>query len=70
LDEILARICRAVKLPAGASQESGSSVSHRDGTAMVAKALAQARSRGELPKYLETPLDDFLMLLNERRAKS
>jgi len=38
----------------------------RDGAAMVARILGQSRSRGELPKYLEAPLDDLLKLLNER----
>ncbi len=42
----------------------------RDGAAMVARILGEARARGELPKYLEAPLDDLLKLLNEKGAKS
>jgi serine/threonine protein kinase/tetratricopeptide (TPR) repeat protein len=42
----------------------------RDGAAMVARILGQSRERGELPKYLETPLDELLKLLNESGAKS
>lgn len=40
----------------------------RDGAAMVARVLGQSRARGELPKYLEGPLDDLDRLLknNER----
>ncbi len=41
----------------------------RNGAAMVARILGQARARGELPKYLETPLDELLKLLNEEGAK-
>jgi len=41
----------------------------RDGAAMVARILEQARARGELPKYLETPLDELLKLLSEKEAK-
>ena len=69
LDELLARICRAVKLPEGASQRSGSPVSHRDDAAIVARILGQARARSELPKYVETPHDDLHKLLNEKSAK-
>ena len=36
----------------------------------VARILKEARARGELPKYLEAPLDDLLKLLNEKGAKS
>jgi serine/threonine protein kinase/tetratricopeptide (TPR) repeat protein len=42
----------------------------RDGAARIARVLEQARSRGELPTYLETPLDDLLKLLNEKGTKS
>ena len=42
----------------------------RDGAAMVARILGQARARGEMPKYFEAPLDGLLKLLNEKRAKS
>ncbi len=38
----------------------------RDGAAMVARILGQSRTRGELPKYLEAPLDDLLKLLKEK----
>jgi hypothetical protein len=42
----------------------------RDEAAKVARILGEARSRGELPKYLEAPLDDLLKLLHEKGAKS
>ena len=42
----------------------------RDGAAKIARILGEARSRGELPKYLEKPLDELLKLLNEKGAKS
>ena len=42
----------------------------RDGAAKIARILEQARARGELPKYLETPLDDLLRLLNEKGKES
>ena len=42
----------------------------RDGAAMVARILGQARARGEMPKYFEAPLDGLLKLLNEKGAKS
>jgi hypothetical protein len=32
---------------------------------MVAKALGQARARGELPSYLNEPLDQLVKLLKE-----
>lgn len=35
----------------------------RDGAAKIARLLQQARGRGELPKYLGQPLDDFVKLL-------
>jgi tetratricopeptide (TPR) repeat protein len=38
----------------------------REGTAKIARILTEARSRGELPKYLERPLEDVLKLLNEK----
>jgi tetratricopeptide (TPR) repeat protein len=41
----------------------------RDGAAKIARILTEARSRGELPKYLETPPNDLLRLLYEKRAK-
>jgi hypothetical protein len=41
----------------------------RDGAARTARILGEARARGELPKYLETPLDELLELLNETGAK-
>lgn len=37
----------------------------RDGAAMVARILGQARARGELPAYLEQPLDELVKVLNE-----
>ncbi len=40
----------------------------RDGAAKVAKILVEARARGELPKYLEKPLDDLLKLLSQKDA--
>jgi len=42
----------------------------RDGAARIAKVLVEARARGELPKYLEPPLEDLLKLLNKNGAKS
>jgi hypothetical protein len=42
----------------------------RDGAAKIARLLGEARARGELPKYLETPLVELLKLLNETGAKS
>jgi tetratricopeptide (TPR) repeat protein len=42
----------------------------RDGAAMVARILGQARARGELPNYFKAPLDDLLKLLNETGAKN
>jgi tetratricopeptide (TPR) repeat protein len=38
----------------------------RDGAAMVARVLGQARARGELPAYLNQPLDDLVRLLNQK----
>jgi len=40
-------------------------VASRDGAAMVARILGQSRARGELPKYLEGPLDDLVRLLKK-----
>jgi hypothetical protein len=37
----------------------------RDGAAMVARVLGEARGRGELPKYLEEPLDGLTRLLKQ-----
>ncbi len=37
----------------------------RDGAARVARNLEGARSRGELPSYLNQPLDDLVKLLKE-----
>jgi tetratricopeptide (TPR) repeat protein len=42
----------------------------RDGAAMVARVLGQARSRGELPKYLEEPLEDLQKLLSGKGPKA
>ncbi|MFI5181266.1 MAG: protein kinase [Thermoanaerobaculia bacterium] len=42
----------------------------RDGAAKIARILGEARTRGELPKYLETPLDELLRLLKEKGTKS
>jgi tetratricopeptide (TPR) repeat protein len=42
----------------------------RDRAAMVARILGQSRARGELPSYLNEPLDELLKLLNEQGAKS
>ncbi|MBI4913118.1 MAG: protein kinase [Acidobacteria bacterium] len=36
----------------------------RDGAGMVARALGQARDRGELPTYLEKPLEDLVKVLD------
>jgi hypothetical protein len=41
----------------------------RNGAAKIAKILDEARSRRELPKYLEAPLDDLLKSLDEKGAK-
>jgi len=41
----------------------------RDGAAMVARILSQSRARGELPKYLEQPLNDLVKLLNQQGPK-
>jgi tetratricopeptide (TPR) repeat protein len=37
----------------------------RDGAAMVARVLGEARARGELPAYLEGPLDELVQLLKK-----
>jgi serine/threonine protein kinase/tetratricopeptide (TPR) repeat protein len=37
----------------------------RDGAAMVARVLGEARTRGELPAYLEQPLDELVELLEK-----
>jgi hypothetical protein len=42
----------------------------RDGAAGIARILAAARSRGELPRYLEQPLEELVRLLSSRGAKS
>jgi hypothetical protein len=42
----------------------------RDGAAMNARILGQARARGELPAYLEAPLDDLVRLLNQKGGTS
>jgi tetratricopeptide (TPR) repeat protein len=42
----------------------------RDGAARIAKILEGARARGELPAYLNQPLDELVKLLNEKGAKS
>lgn len=40
----------------------------RDGAAMVARALDQARTRGELPSYLNQPLEEVVKLLKQNGA--
>ncbi len=42
--------------------------SAREGAAMVAKVLGQARARGELPAYLEPPLDDLVLMLKHHEV--
>jgi len=42
----------------------------RDGAARIARILEGARFRGELPSYLNQPLDELQRLLNENRTKS
>jgi tetratricopeptide (TPR) repeat protein len=42
----------------------------RDGAARIARILEQSRTRGELPSYLNQPLDELVKLLNETGAKS
>ena len=37
----------------------------RDGAAMVARILGQARARGELPSYLNQPLEELQKLLKK-----
>jgi hypothetical protein len=37
----------------------------RDGAALVARVLGEARGRGELPAYLSAPLDGLVKLLKE-----
>ena len=41
----------------------------RDGAALVAKILGQARTRGELPDYLHKPLDQAAQLLKENQER-
>ena len=41
----------------------------RDGAAMVARILGQARMRGELPAYLHAPLDELVQLLKENEGR-
>ena len=40
----------------------------RDGATWLAKILEQARVRGELPAYLNQPLDDLENLLKSPKA--
>jgi tetratricopeptide (TPR) repeat protein len=42
----------------------------RDGAAGIARILAAARSRGELPKYLDQPLEELVRLLNSSGVNS
>jgi tetratricopeptide (TPR) repeat protein len=42
----------------------------RDGAARIARILEGARARGELPSYLEQPLDELVRLLNQRGGTS
>jgi hypothetical protein len=42
----------------------------RDGAARIARVLEGARSRGELPAYLNKPLDELQRLLNEKGGTS
>ena len=37
---------------------------------LLMRILQDARARGELPKYLEKPLDDLLKRLNEKGTRS
>jgi tetratricopeptide (TPR) repeat protein len=41
-------------------------VGSRDGAAIIARVLGRARTRGELPAYLNQPLDELQRLLNEK----
>ena len=42
----------------------------RDGAARIARILEGARARGELPSYLNQPLDELVELLNEKGGTS
>ena len=42
----------------------------RDAAAVGARILGQARARGELPSYLELPLDELVALLKEKGTRS
>ena len=42
----------------------------RDGAARIAQILGEARSRGELPAYLEQPLEELVRLLNQKGGTS
>jgi len=42
----------------------------RDGAAKIARVLEQARTRGELPSYLNQPLDELVKLLNAKGGTS
>jgi tetratricopeptide (TPR) repeat protein len=42
----------------------------RDGAARIGKILEAARTRGELPSYLNQPLDNLIKLLNEKGGTS
>ncbi len=42
----------------------------REGASKIARILVEARSRGELPKYLEAPLDELRKLLSESGPES
>jgi tetratricopeptide (TPR) repeat protein len=42
----------------------------RDGAAITASILGQAQARGELPSYLNQPLDELQRLLNEKGGTS
>jgi hypothetical protein len=37
----------------------------RDGAALLARLLREAQTRGELPVYLEQPLDELVRLLRQ-----
>jgi serine/threonine protein kinase len=41
----------------------------RDGAALAARILSEARGRGELPDYLHAPLDELVKLLKENEGR-
>ena len=45
-------------------------VASRDGAAMVARVLGEACAGGELPAYVEAPLDALIKVLSEQRPSA